>query len=151
MSLDLMEEKFVHEYIKTGGNAKQAAINAGYSPDTARHAREWLKETPPNPTSSRHLPFKPELKKAIEDRRKKISNENIATTEEIMKMATSMMRGNTMEIVVSTTGKKVEVPINIRERQKAMDMLARMLGMYRDKVDLNVSPIVLEGYDNVKD
>ena len=78
-------------------------------------------------------------------------NSKIATAEELQEFVTSVIRGDLREIVVSASGKKVEAPAGVKDRLKAVDMMARMKGMYRDKVDVNIAPIVLAGYEDVKD
>jgi len=176
MALDAREQAFVHEYIINGGNAYQAALSAGYAKYTAKMAYEWLEQTRPNSTDSRHLPYKPELAAAIDAELKKIEDAKIADETEILQYLTAVMRREKTESVVVTlheeltkwvpnkdTGKNVkqtvkreipqivEIPTRISDANKAAELLGKVRRMFSERVDLNISPVVLTGYDDVED
>ena len=79
--LTLKQEKFVHNYVKTG-NATQSAIKAGYSPKTAYSI------------GSENL-SKPEIENAIEAKTAKILN-----PEEIKQKITEKVNSNNEAIVL---------------------------------------------------
>lgn len=103
--LTTKQQKFCNEYIKSG-NAKDAAIKAGYSPKTAYSiGNENLN--------------KPELKAYIGKRLKQLESEKIAGAREVLEYLSSVMRGEQTESV--TTAKCVYngVPVSAKDRINA--------------------------------
>jgi len=88
------QQKFCDEYIKTG-NATQSAINAGYSPKTAKSI------------GAENL-TKPDLKKYIDSKLKSISDNAIATAEETLTILTKIVRGEHTEEVITAEGEVIE-------------------------------------------
>ena len=151
MALNDKEKCFASEYIINKGNAYKAALSAGYSVNTARNASEWLQETLKNTDSKRHLPYKPELRQYIDDQIEKMESEKIADAKEVMKYLTSVMRGESeSEIVVvegvgdgmSEARRMMKAP-DEKEKLKAADSLAKILGLNKDKLTLDVEPVVI--------
>lgn len=174
MALDAREQAFVHEYIINGGNAYQAALKAGYKSNTARCASEWLQETLKDSETKRHLPFKPNLAAAIRDELKKLDDAKIADEKEILEYLTSVMRREKSESVVvmmheeetkyvpnPETGRNVrqtvkkdtptivEIPSKLSDANKAAELLGKVRRMFSDRMELDISPVVLMGYDDV--
>lgn len=158
MALNVRERAFAHEYIINGGNAYQAALKAGYAKGTAKHAYQWLEdETQRNPT--RKLPYKPELAAAISAELEKIESAKIADETEILQYLTSVMRKESVSevVVVEGTGdgcsaaRIMKKGPDEREATKAAELLGKVWGLFRERVDLDVSPVVLAGYDEVPD
>ena len=86
MRLTAKQRKFVDAYVESG-NAKQAAIDAGYSKRTAKSiGQENL--------------TKPDLKKAIQARMKKLEDAKIMKADEAMRLLTRIARGEEQETVV---------------------------------------------------
>ena len=138
------EKAFVNEYIINGGNAYQAALKAGYSRSTAKHAYEWLTKTSPNVTESRYLPYKTYLREAIDAQLKEIEDAKIANATEVMQYLTSVVRkeARSRVIVVEGTGdgcskaRLVEKPPDEREALDAAKTLAKIYGL--EKNNMNV-------------
>ena len=174
--MDIREKAFVHEYIINGGNAYQAALKAGYKDGTAKHAYEWLQETSTNVTKNRYLPFIPELKEAIDDELDKLESDKIASEQEILQYLTAVMRREEHEHSVvlihdemvdwvknEDTGKYVkkttktekpqvvEMPTKVSDANKAAELLGKVRGIFRERVALDLSPIVIAGYDEVEE
>ena len=157
MALNDKEKCFANEYIINKGNAYQAALSAGYSANTARNASEWLMETLKNADSKRHLPFKPELKKYIDEQFEKMESEKVANAKEVMEYLTSVLRGKSESeiVVVEGTGdgcsqaRKMMKNPDEKERLKAADSLAKILGISKEKVDVTSTQVVL--VDSVPD
>lgn len=155
MALNDKEKCFANEYIINKGNAYQAALSAGYSANTARNASEWLTEILKNTDSKRHLPFKPELKQYIDEQLEKIASEKVATAQEVMEYLTSVMRGESESEVVVVEGigmgtseaRRMMKNPDEKERLKAADSLAKILGISKEKIDLTSTQVVL--VDNV--
>lgn len=79
MALNQRQLTFCEEYIKTN-NATKAAIAAGYSEKTAR-------------TTGQENLTKPDISAYIKSRLDEINAEQIASTDEVMRFFTSVMRG----------------------------------------------------------
>lgn len=174
--MDARETAFVHEYIINGGNAYQAALKAGYKENTAERAKDWIENTPVNSGNKRHLPFKPYLVAAIDAEVKKIESDKIADATEVMQYLTSVMRREKMESVVVVTHQEVtkyvpnpetgrnvkqtvkkespevvEIPTKISDANKAAELLGKIHRIFSEKVELDMTPVVLAGYDDVPD
>ena len=151
MALNDKEKCFATEYIINKGNAYKAALSAGYSKNTARNASEWLQETLKNTDAKRHLPFKPELKQYIEEQVKQMESAKIADATEVMQYLTSVMRGESnSEIVVTefcgdgiSEARRMTKKPDEKEKLKAADSLAKILGISKEKVDLTATQVVL--------
>ncbi|MBP2621133.1 terminase small subunit [Streptococcus panodentis] len=86
MKLTIKQKKFADEYI-ISGNATQSAIKAGYSKKTARNiGQENL--------------TKPAIKHYLDERLKKLDEAAIADQKEVMRVWTSILRGERPEEVV---------------------------------------------------
>lgn len=157
MALKDKEKDFANEYIINKGNAYKAALSAGYKNSTSKVAYQWLEEPKPNSTEKRNLPFKPELKKYIDEQLEKIESEKVADATEVMRYLTSVMRGESESevIVVEGIGMGESVARHIikkpdeKEKLKAADSLAKILGLSKEKIDLTSSQVIL--VDNVPD
>ena len=134
--MDNRERLFIDEYIINKGNAYQAALQAGYKHNTAKLAYQWLEnETKTNQT--RRLPYKPYLKKAIEERFKKIEDAKKADGDEVIKYLTSVMRKESIsKTVIVINDKKdgqkvvlVDKPPDERDSIKAADILSKIMGL----------------------
>lgn len=157
--LDQREKAFADEYIINKGNAYQAALSAGYKEQTAKHAYQWLiDETQLNPTE-RKLPYKSELKVNIDERLKEIASEKVASAEEIMQYLTSVVRGEDSEetIVMRGTGvgmteaERISKPPSTRDRLRAAETLAKIMGMYTNRVDITGAlPVIIGGEDQLE-
>lgn len=96
------QKKFCDEYIKSG-NAKDAAIKAGYSSKTAYSiGNENLK--------------KPELKSYIEKQMKQLESKKIAGAREVLEYLTSVVRGEQTESVTTAKGVYDDVPVTAKDR-----------------------------------
>ena len=141
------QKRFCDEYL-TDLNATQAAIRAGYSKKTAYSiGDENLR--------------KPELKEYIEKRMAEKESQLIADQDEVMRYLTSVMRREKMESVVVTLNTEktsyvpdengtmrkqtvkqeipqiIEIPAQLRDANKAAELLGKAYGIYTDKVDVD--------------
>lgn len=129
-------------------NATQAAIRAGYSKKTAYSIGEENLR-------------KPELKEYIEKRMAEKESQLIADQDEVMRYLTSVMRREKMESVVVTLNTEktsyvpdengtmrkqtvkqeipqiIEIPAQLRDANKAAELLGKAYGIYTDKVDVD--------------
>lgn len=156
MSLNEQEKKFAYEYIKNECVASKAALLAGYAKSTSKYAKEWLTETPPNSTSKRHLPFKKELVEYIQSLGAEKEKNRIAEVKEIKEFFSSVFRGQEKETVLRMVGigcqDTIEIPVDLKTRLRAAELLGKMQGAFRDKVDVSGTiPVVISGYDELED
>lgn len=106
MKLTEKQKKFCDEYIKLG-NAKEAAIKAGYSPKTAKSM------------GAENL-TKPDLKKYIDERMEQLASERIMSAQEAVELLSSIARAEITERVVVST------PMGVEEVDKPPDLKTRM-------------------------
>lgn len=142
------QKRFIEEYL-IDLNATQAAIRAGYSEKTAYSIGEENLR-------------KPEIKKAIQEAQKKRSERTQITQDDVL--------NGLLEVIAMSTGKKVVIETDVAKNEsgelvgfdiaktkfeptaanKALELLGKHLGMFKDKVDLTNSdgslnhPVVIE-------
>ncbi|MDK7722502.1 terminase small subunit [Peptoniphilus lacrimalis] len=113
MKLNARDKKFADEYIRTG-KIIESAIKAGFAESTARdRAAEWLN---PNSKSA-----KLSVLEYINELNKKIEKEKIADAKEIQEFWTKTFRDEKVEI---------------KDRIKTSELLARVQGMFIENINL---------------
>lgn len=156
------QKRFCDEYL-IDMNGTAAAIRAGYSKKTAGMiASENLK--------------KPYIREYIEKRMAEKEESLIAKQNEVMKYLTAVMRRELVENIVVTVSEEkswyeagedgkmrkrsekkeipriVEIPAQLRDANKAAELLGRAYGMYTEKMDVNGPiPVVISGGDDLED
>ena len=93
-----------------------------------------------------------ELKKYIEERMAEKEKKLIASQDEVLKYLTSVMRGESQstELVVEGTGDGCSEARTIlkepseKDRLKAAELLGKRYGLYTEKVELEVTPVVIK-------
>lgn len=155
------QQRFCDEYL-IDLNATQAAIRAGYSENTARQiAAENLS--------------KPNIKEYIENRMAEKEKELIADQDEVMRYLTAVMRREKTESVVVTLNKEVskyipdengtmrkqtvkeevpqivKIPAQLRDANKAAELLGKAYGIYTDRVEADILLPVFGGEDNLEE
>lgn len=109
--LTTKQRKFCDEYIKSG-NAKDAAIKAGYSPKTAYSiGNENLN--------------KPELKAYIDERLRELSNHKILSAAEVLEYLSRVVAGKETEYVATSKGIFPDVPVSAKDRISAAKELLK--------------------------
>lgn len=155
MKLTPKQKAFAEYYIETG-NATESAIKAGYSKKTARViGQENL--------------LKPALKSYIDEKMKELEDQRIAKADEVLKYLTRVVRGQEQEPlivqeqepVIGEDGKKkgyktvtkiINAPPNIKDRNKAAELLGKRYRLFVDKVDANINAnVVFEGENELED
>lgn len=146
--LTAKQQRFCDEYL-IDLNATQAAIRAGYSEKTAYSiGNENLK--------------KPEISEYIEKRMAEKEKELIADQDEVMKYLTAVMRRQMTDSVVVTLNREtskyvpdengtmrkqtvkeeipqiVKIPAQLRDANKAAELLGKAYGIYTDKIEADV-------------
>ncbi|PPA67492.1 terminase small subunit [Lactococcus lactis] len=114
MKLTEKQKRFCDEYIKLG-NAKEAAINAGYSPKTAKSM------------GAENL-TKPDLKKYIDERMEQLASERIMSAQEILERLSLIANAKIKETVVVANAEgysEVEKPPDFKTQIQAMKELLK--------------------------
>lgn len=142
--LTAKQKRFCDEYL-IDLNATQAAIRAGYSKKTA------------NEQGAQNL-SKLSIQEYIRERMKQKEDELIAKQDEVLQTLTRILRRNEKEVVVVTCkerksgydekGKKVitekevpklvEIPTQVKDVNKAAELLGKRYGLYTEKIDQTV-------------
>lgn len=158
------QQMFVDEYL-IDLNATQAAIRAGYSVDTAA-AIGCENLTKPN--------IQQAIAKTMAERSKRTGVNQDRVVLELAKIAFVKMTdvvdsdgrikdeasGDDLSCIESIKYKKtgnefggsVEREVKIASKMKALELLGKHLGMWNDKLDVNVTaPIVISGADALED
>lgn len=158
------QQAFVHEYL-IDLNATQAAIRAGYSVKTANEQGARLLA---------NVSIQEAISKAMAERSKRTGVNQDRVVLELAKIAFVKMTD-----VVDSNGKikqgasaddlsciesikykesdnefggSVEREVKIASKLKALELLGKHLGMWNDKLDVNVAaPIVISGADALED
>lgn len=149
------ERLFAEEYVINKGNALQAALKAGYTESTAKHATDWLRDEMPD-EKGRKFKRKPQLRKYIDDMIQKQESNRVASPEEVLQYLTAVMRKETQahELVVVGTGdgcseaQVVPKPPSEKEALDAAKALAKIMGVSTNRQkaeqDLRIRKLELE-------
>lgn len=144
--LTAKQQRFCDEYL-TDLNATQAAIRAGYSAKTAKQiGQENL--------------TKPDIREYIDKRMAEKEEALVAKQDEVMKYLTAVMRREMVENIVVTVSEEksyyepdengtmrkrserketpqiVEIPAQLRDANKAAELLGKAYGIFTDNVSL---------------
>lgn len=134
MRMTEKQKRFCDFYIETG-NAKEAAIRAGYSEKTAKQiGQENL--------------TKPDLRAYIDERLAELKNERTADAQEVLEYLTAVMRGEYKEATLIGVGEGaqavVDIDVGAKDRLKAAELLGKCHALFTDKVDLQTGDIVIK-------
>lgn len=158
------QQKFVDEYL-IDLNATQAAIRAGYSVKTAQEqSSRLLSNVMVQQAIAEHMAARSKRTGVNQDRvvleLAKIAFvkmtdivddhgriKGTATDDDLACIESIKYKGSDNEF-----GGSVEREVKIGSKLKALELLGKHLGMWNDKVDLNIAtPIVISGEDALKD
>ena len=129
--------KFAHEYL-IDTNATQAAIRAGYSEKTAySQGQRMLKNV--------------EVQNYIKTKAEEMHQDKIADAAEVMMYLTSVLRGESSSEIVVVEGcgdgyseaRHIDKAPDEKEKLKAAELLGKRYGIFTDKVNLEVEPVVI--------
>lgn len=158
------QQRFVDEYL-IDLNATQAAIRAGYS---ARTANEQGSQ------NLAKLSIQQAIAERMAERSKRTGINQDRVVLELAKIAFVKMtdlvdsQGRIRESAAdddlaciesikykeseSDTGASVEREVKIASKLKALELLGKHLGMWNDKIDVNITqPVVISGSDDLED
>ncbi|MGM2824271.1 terminase small subunit [Bacillus cereus group sp. Bce006] len=116
VSLTQKQLLFVHALVENKMHIAKASEQAGY---TATYGYKLLQQD--------------YIRKAYTVLMNSTSFQNIASYNEVLAYATSVIRGNETDTVLNPkTGETVEVPVLHRDRKSALDILSKHLGIIKD-------------------
>lgn len=135
--INAKQKLFADNYI-ISLNAYDAAIKAGYSESYAK-------------SKSYALLDNVGIKNYINERMSAKDNDIIASQDEVLAHLTNVMRNNITEEVVVTCGTgegtsqpvKVKKNTSIKDRIKAAELLGKRYGLFKEKIEAEVSQQVL--------
>lgn len=159
------QKRFIAEYL-IDLNATQAAIRAGYSPKTARQigeqnltkldinsaiAKEMAKRSKRTGVNQDRVVL--ELAKIAFVNASDVIDANTATVkDDATADDTAAIQSIKVKVFPTKDGEGVEREIKLGDKLKALELLGKHLGMWNDKLDLNVNlPIVIAGEDQLED
>lgn len=159
------QQRFVDEYL-IDLNATQAAIRAGYSVESARDI------------GCENL-TKPNIQQAIAEKMAERSKRTGVNQDRVVLELAKIAFVNISDVVDTDTGEilpnasqddlaciesvkfkqsdnqyggSIEREVKVASKLKALEMLGKHLGMWNDKVDVNVTiPVVISGEDDLED
>lgn len=165
MALTEKQRRFVDEYL-IDLNATQAAIRAGYSVKTARE------QASQNLTK---LNIQQAISEKMAERSKRTGVNQDRVVLELAKIAfvnaadvidsedatikagataddTAAIQSVKVKVIPTKEGEGVEREIRLNDKLKALELLGKHLGMWNDKLDVNVNiPVVISGEDDLED
>lgn len=158
------QRRFVDEYL-IDLNATQAAIRAGYSVKTANEQGSRLLANVSVQTAIAEKMAERSRRTGVNQDRVVLELAKIAFVKltdiidekgKIKDTATeddlACLEGYKYKYSDTDTGYSVEREVKLSSKMKALELLGKHLGMWNDKVDLNVAlPIVITGGDQLED
>ena len=141
MSLNPKQEKFCLEYATTG-NATESYQSAYQMTDESIAA-----------TNASRLLRNAKVQKRLKEISDELSSQKIMDAEEIQKRLTAIARGEVDEELILKNGEHVRKQAAIRDVLRALELLAKIKGLFVTKVEGNFSgvPIVISGGDKLED
>ncbi len=145
MALNEKQQLFFKEYL-VDSNATQAAIRAGYSKKTAySQGQRLLKNV--------------EGQKLMQELMAEREAALVADQDEVLKYLTSVLRGESEseEIVIENIGdftskaRTMKKAPSEKDRLKAAELLGKRYSLFKDKMTLDVTPVVIGGDDGLED
>ena len=154
--MNAKQKRFCDEYL-VDCNAMQAAVRAGYSPNTAKNASEWINAGSQEKPSSK---YNVEMRAYIDEQLERLHSERTADASEVLEYLTSVMRGeSTAEVVVTefvgdgfSEARRMRKAPDEKERLKAAELLGKRFGIFSDKVDIcGALHVIISGEDNLEE
>lgn len=127
------QDKFCTEYI-TCGIAREAYQRAfGGNEHTAR-------------VNASKLLQRPAIQQRIRELQAELASAKIITAQELQERLTRIARREETEVVYLPNGTQVERPAQIRDSLKALEMLAKINGLFLNRTELDirdVAPVII--------
>lgn len=129
-------------------------IEVGNATEAYKKAYKSINQRTAESNGSRLL-SNTKVKNYIEERLKQLESNRIADAKEVMEYLTKIVRNEAKEevVIVSENGvERVKKDVNIRDRNKAAELLGKRYRLFTDKVEVEGNiPIVIVGDDKIAD
>ena len=139
MKLNPRRESFCLEYARTG-NATAAYKSAGFQ-STSRESAQ---------ANSARLLADKRVQARLRELAGKVESASIAGVEELQQGLTKIFRGEMTSAVVTKDGEVIQVPVSVKDRLKAAELLCKTHGAFISKQELSISetiPVIIR--DNI--
>lgn len=140
MKLNPKQEKFCCEFVKSGnaGGSYQKIYGTSNSATAATNANRLLKNA--------------DIQSRLKEIQDELASERIMDVREIQERLTAIGRGEVTEEQILPSGERVQKQVGIRDRIRAIELLAKCKGMFVAQVDVKGNvPIVIAGGDCLVD
>lgn len=159
------QQRFVDEYL-IDLNATQAAIRAGYSVKTAKDIgcqnlaklniqqaiSEKMAERSKRTGVNQDRIVLELAKIAFVNAADVIDSDDATIKEGATADDTAAIQSVKVKLIPGKKGEGVEREIRLNDKLKALELLGKHLGMWNDKLDVNLNiPVVISGEDNLED
>ena len=132
--LNPKQERFCNEYASSG--------NA-----TASYRKVYdVKDTATAQASASRLITNPEVQERLRELSEELQDSTIATRQELQQFATSVVRGEIKSVALDRDGNLIELPAQLKDRLKALELLSRLQGLFVSKQELEITnaiPIII--------
>ena len=135
------QKMFCDEYLANGLNATQAYLTVYKNVKNKASAAEMVSRLLRNV----------KVREYIDVALAKIHDEKTMDAKEIMERLTAIGREQTTDELLTMEGAVMEVKSRTQDRIKALELLGKAYGMFKDRVDLDVSVPVFCGEDDLED
>lgn len=132
--LNPRQEKFCIEYQRTGNATQSYKKVYGVADDTTAQA-----------AASRLLADE-RVQKYLQELSAQTRTESVADRQELQETATKILRGQIKRVALDRNGDLIELPTALKDRLKAIELLAKLQGLFVSKQELeitNTPPIVI--------
>ena len=159
------QKRFVEEYL-IDLNATQAAIRAGYSVKTAKDigcqnlaklniqqaVSEQMAERSKRTGVNQDRIVLELAKIAFVNAADVIDSDDATIKARATADDTAAIQSVKVKVIPTKEGEGVEREIRLNDKLKALELLGKHLGMWNDKLDVNVNiPVVISGEDDLED
>lgn len=129
--LNPRQEKFCIEYAKTG-NATQAYQSAGFQSKSKESAQ----------ANSARLLADERIQARLRELAEKTESESIADVKELQAGLTKIFRGEMTTPLMTKDGEIIKVPVSVKDKLKAAEILCKTHGAFISKQELSISESV---------
>lgn len=99
------------------------------------------------------------VRKYIGEQLEEMHNKRTANAQEVIEYLTSVLRSESesTEVVIEGIGegcseaRTIKKKPSEKDRLKAAELIGKRYGLWKEKIDVGIKPIVLMGYDDVED
>lgn len=135
------QKLFCDEYLSNGMNATQAYLKTYKN----------VKNTNTAAANASALLRNPKVREYLDVALAKIHDEKTMDAREVMERLTAIGREQTTDELLTMDGEIKEVKSRTQDRIKALELIGKAYGMFRDKVEMDVTTPVFSGDDSLED